>query len=470
MDFNNIKKESIVRFSLENSHIESKAVDEKKGNSKKIRKILWIVIKFMIFVACVGGFSYQITEFITHFYTYPTVVTLDLQEPDSFVKPAITICYLSPVKRTAFCNNFPEMCEHVKDIKSFCSESPHYCRLGNNMYNFMVPKDPDFRFNKDEKSRKMLDDLIKFTDFGIASQMGYGNDYDGPFYMDSALPCYTLNNRAFSNEEPNTGEFLKHLRKSRMGKSTTVEEVQIQVNELEVFDYASKPGALLSVHSPFEVVDPGSDGVILEPNKKYKVHIRLEENHLLKLPYKTDCRDYEEEWIKNGRTGPRSQQVCVNSCWNEYNLKCFNCSKPLMKRQLQATCVTLVQTSCDLEKAGNIVKECLAACKNACKERKYIYKVQQQPYVNRFKDWDGELARIQVGLVVDEPEILVLAHKPQYLAIELFSYIGGFLGCWLGISIWSSSSSAFEILNRFKAIWKKAKEEETKEDKDLWMN
>ncbi|GIY62395.1 hypothetical protein CDAR_50331 [Caerostris darwini] len=44
---------------------------------------------------------------------------------------------------------------------------------------------------------------------------------------------------------------------------------------------------------------------------------------------------------------------------------------------------------------------------------------------------------IDIVVRVDEPEILVLSHKPQYMGVELFSYVGGFMGCWLGLSVWA---------------------------------
>ncbi|GIY55204.1 hypothetical protein CDAR_172971 [Caerostris darwini] len=36
-----------------------------------------------------------------------------------------------------------------------------------------------------------------------------------------------------------------------------------------------------------------------------------------------------------------------------------------------------------------------------------------------------------------ESEITVISHIPQYGEWELFSYIGGLTGCWLGISVWA---------------------------------
>ncbi|GBN88771.1 hypothetical protein AVEN_74896-1, partial [Araneus ventricosus] len=39
-----------------------------------------------------------------------------------------------------------------------------------------------------------------------------------------------------------------------------------------------------------------------------------EEEHLLPHPYQTDCIDYNAEWRRRNKTGPRSQEVCQDLC------------------------------------------------------------------------------------------------------------------------------------------------------------
>ncbi|GFS56968.1 uncharacterized protein TNIN_351931 [Trichonephila inaurata madagascariensis] len=42
---------------------------------------------------------------------------------------------------------------------------------------------------------------------------------------------------------------------------------------------------------------------------------------------------------------------------------------------------------------------------------------------------------IKIEIYVDDSEIVTFRHRPQYLYIEAFSYVGGFIGIWLGISL-----------------------------------
>ncbi|GFT77321.1 hypothetical protein NPIL_438871 [Nephila pilipes] len=49
---------------------------------------------------------------------------------------------------------------------------------------------------------------------------------------------------------------------------------------------------------------------------------------------------------------------------------------------------------------------------------------------------------IAVILHVKSPEVIVMSHKPLYNAMDIFSYIGGLMGCWLGISVWACTGIA----------------------------
>ncbi|GFW17919.1 hypothetical protein TNCV_2231001 [Trichonephila clavipes] len=54
---------------------------------------------------------------------------------------------------------------------------------------------------------------------------------------------------------------------------------------------------------------------------------------------------------------------------------------------------------------------------------------------------------IEVKVFLSDPEVNVMSHNALYTSAELFSYIGGLMGCWLGISVWAS-------VGIFEKIWK----------------
>ncbi|CAL1300855.1 unnamed protein product [Larinioides sclopetarius] len=55
---------------------------------------------------------------------------------------------------------------------------------------------------------------------------------------------------------------------------------------------------------------------------------------------------------------------------------------------------------------------------------------------------------------VKNSEVIIFRHVPLYGSGEIFSHVGGLLGCWLGISVFTFT----DILEKFVkkgAIWKK---------------
>ncbi|GFT90713.1 hypothetical protein NPIL_553111 [Nephila pilipes] len=68
---------------------------------------------------------------------------------------------------------------------------------------------------------------------------------------------------------------------------------------------------------------------------------------------------------------------------------------------------------------------------------------------------------ILVNLIVENPEVIVMSHKPLYNGMDVFSYIGGLMGCWLGISVWACTGIAeatfWTFLHYFKQLAKKSR-------------
>ncbi|GIY62148.1 hypothetical protein CEXT_448601 [Caerostris extrusa] len=89
---------------------------------------------------------------------------------------------------------------------------------------------------------------------------------------------------------------------------TEITHFTLNVEPEETFHPWAEPGAIFALHSPFLAENPFSKGHVLRPGSSYHIHVRLEEEHLLPHPYKTDCIDYESLWKSNNKKGSRSQQ------------------------------------------------------------------------------------------------------------------------------------------------------------------
>ncbi|GFS56523.1 hypothetical protein NPIL_244871 [Nephila pilipes] len=63
---------------------------------------------------------------------------------------------------------------------------------------------------------------------------------------------------------------------------------------------------------------------------------------------------------------------------------------------------------------------------------------------------------IRVRIYIRSPEVIVMSHKPLYTGMDIFSYIGGLMGCWLGISVWAftdiaetTTQTVIDFLNQY---------------------
>ncbi|CAL1289316.1 unnamed protein product, partial [Larinioides sclopetarius] len=80
-------------------------------------------------------------------------------------------------------------------------------------------------------------------------------------------------------------------------------------------------------------------------------------------------------------------------------------------------------------------------------------KLQYKYIVKELKtEGKGFYSDVQVRIL--SPEVTVLQHVPLYGSGEIFSYVGGLLGCWLGISVFSFTD-IIEKFIREVARWKK---------------
>ncbi|GFQ74844.1 uncharacterized protein TNCT_315651 [Trichonephila clavata] len=228
--------------------------------------------------------------------------------------------------------------------------------------------------------------------------------------------CYSSNLHSNDNAEPEkwTINSTRRARRNRIGY------IRLKIPTNESFIYISLPKVFFSVHSPFIPENPRILQNELQIGHKYEIDVHLKEERLLQHPFPTDCTDYVELWRKNNKTGPRSQEACKKKCSDVSEEQCWNCT--LWKKvKCKETCMR------DCSFCEKMYLEELPSCEMKCK-------------VSCFDT-------IHIYLYMDNTEVEVLKHNRLYGTEELFSYIGGLMGCWLGISVWASVS-LFENIYR----------------------
>ncbi|GBN00125.1 hypothetical protein AVEN_275588-1 [Araneus ventricosus] len=84
-----------------------------------------------------------------------------------------------------------------------------------------------------------------------------------------------------------------------------------------------------------------------------------------------------------------------------------------------------------------------------------VVKKAKDPITGRKSPFQVKETIVQV--LVTNPDVTVLSHKPLYGNGELFSYIGGLIGCWLGISVWTLAGIFEKSVARIRRLARKLK-------------
>ncbi|GIY27398.1 uncharacterized protein CEXT_798781 [Caerostris extrusa] len=95
------------------------------------------ILQFSIITVCLTGFLYQTIEFLSLYWTYPTVVDIQVSVPSEIQVPGITFCSSNGInpkvicsmgnfcldagilKEANYCEDFPVMCDDKKVSSDF---------------------------------------------------------------------------------------------------------------------------------------------------------------------------------------------------------------------------------------------------------------------------------------------------------------------------------------------------------------
>lgn len=198
-------------------------------------------------------------------------------------------------------------------------------------------------------------------------------------------------------------------------------------------------GGIFSIHSPNSVLNPFYNGFVIQPGRLYTVHLKVVEEKLLPDPYETQCKDYRAIWKLRGNKGPLSQMTCLTECIMNASLSQCNCVLP----EINFPHSERICNEDELDCLQLNMTECYNLCPQPCDFTDFEYDVQERileddsaSTIQDFYEHKKMNQRRAVVLIfLKRPEIVVYSHRPQYEDIEVFSFLGGYVGMWLGISL-----------------------------------
>ncbi|KAF8795230.1 Acid-sensing ion channel 1 like protein [Argiope bruennichi] len=387
-------------------------------NDSKPRKIFRSVV-FVIFTVL---FLYQCIAFLYYVLQRPSVAEIEILRPETFVSPAYTFCNFNPIKRSKFCAKYPNNC--TKPNEKWCDKNPRFCGT------------PDTQILKEEvisiddleelfHLNHEAEDMVRLVDDEDYNPVGPLPRYPSEYNI---AACFTYYDRVDSPQDPKT--------EKRTPLGTGISEIfTFDPQENELIYPEARAGIMFEVHSPFEAVNPFDTGYFMKPGHLYRITVKMTQEEL-----QTECVNYTEVWLKNNKTGYRSQDACEQKCIGDIVMECLNCTDPLTLYPYpnENFCNPKIEGKntemCDYPEY--IIAECIKGCKDDCVKTKFSYEIKES-FLNRYSLSTEKNESRQIRVRIDFPDVDIqkTTHKPQFKVLEIFSFIGGFLAFWIGLSM-----------------------------------
>ncbi|XP_067144785.1 amiloride-sensitive sodium channel subunit beta-like [Centruroides vittatus] len=368
---------------------------------------------------------------------------MEMKHEANMILPSVTVCNNNRYKRSKYCPENIRNCQ-MNINESFSSQCSYICK-------------------KLDSHRLSTHTALKFCTYCNRSQLIlYGHSFhslvrkleiiqaDNHSYelMDDFLHvtfsqgstcqrnCYVLNSVV-----DKMNFTLKNA--SVQTETRQIMKLFLDLEPEEYIDPTERVEAEIAVHSPFEIVNPFIKGFRAKPGYVNYVNLNVFQKTLLPSPYSTNCINYLQRWKEEGRVGPYTWEMCVHHC--KLNRTVNNC-----KCALKQTVYPHDSPYCQRDDEACVKKqnleECYSVCKPECNSINYRSIISSREFSNDiieiyeciYPKQTRSSIRKRAAVVVfslDRPEFFVYKYVPKYELIEVFSYIGGYMGMWLGISL-----------------------------------
>ncbi|XP_076370864.1 uncharacterized protein LOC143256905 [Tachypleus tridentatus] len=399
------------------------------------------------------GFLYQCITFYQICMSYQVTVDFTVQDPEDVDFPAVTLCASSKFPLSTGLEYVPLESINYSYAKKQSTSRESFL----DKYSYMEEKEPVAEY---------FDSM-------------YGN-------------CFTFN-AAWLNRS----KMVKTPKKNNKNKKEKL-GISVQMPTDEYIFHS----AVIIVHSPYVFPNTRHDSIKLKLGLKYTYFFTQQTSYLLPPPYHTNCTDYDKIGLSTVRPGLLDQKLCYLECvYNKTYEKCgttnvifyplaFEAKEKLGRNFSSAH----TRTPCleEVEKQEIFAKYCNDFCRAPCRKVNYhivrettaLAKGTQKEILHLFKTSVHRLKRFILrknGTDDEEPESkpkieelylkiiprtadnVIIQYNPKFEDIELFGYVGGYLGMWLGLSSFSVGSEVIEFIG--SVIKKLNKKSETTNEK-----
>ncbi|KAF8790660.1 FMRFamide-activated amiloride-sensitive sodium like protein [Argiope bruennichi] len=445
------------------------AVAQLVSSNGSSRKILWFVVLLVGILGC----SYEVYRFLTLYFQYPVVITLEVQNTWKQNFPAVTVCNLNRIP-VFYYDCLLNQNKSVEECMDYCtsrggyrseetfrpvlpSAIKRYASCSSNFDGvFSKERSQSLQFlnrylslSKEQRSKlgHQSENFIKTCTFNgeSCSISNFSN-----FLSIEFGNCFTFN----GNYETKG----KTLQTPYIGPNSGLE---LTLN-LEVQDYSPitpSIGARVVIHKSESQPNPEDYGININPGSETSVAIRQTSIYRLPHPYRDKCRNYEEQ----DSISPKDQEDCIRKCMQSANLRRCGCVDPFLpseqsfdlcdiQNQTSVCCLDEVMKSlskddppcpcplpCESTRYEMTISTALWPARSFYKVKNHSNKIctdsvmhideEEQEYLTK----KSRIAKLKVFYQTLEKSFY--KQEPMFQESELFSQLGGQMGLWLGISL-----------------------------------
>ncbi|GFS89600.1 uncharacterized protein NPIL_315571 [Nephila pilipes] len=399
----------------------------------QFQRFLWA----LVLVACLSGFSYQTYHFSILYRRKPSVVQIEVENDGLAEFPAITLCNTNRLRKSEFCKYKSEICD--ENSTNLTLSEPE---IGEIIFEILS--------EKKSAQKKLLGhtaDMIQSCIFNGRPIVGeeecmkmVEHSYD-PDYGN----CYTIPPR-------NTKGEILEAREADFWQEANDLSLLVDMESDELLERKRRPGMIVTVHDDSSSPDIHTDGQMLSPGFSYTLAIQKTSIHLLPLPYKTNCTDYTSlPWQKTSKRRHTSR-LCTVGCSQYYQLqKCKFVTKNLSlfyeELPYNPKRITEDDTLCAETEEQRTQDYCRSICGLPCRDTIFVVTTGSTPLTERDiydhhihsrlnRTWEDKMKNlVHLKIYFSTLEHTIYRHMPKYDTMELFSYLGGYSGVWLGFSL-----------------------------------
>ncbi|GIY72939.1 uncharacterized protein CDAR_277501 [Caerostris darwini] len=400
------------------------------------------IIKIAVFVMCLVGFAYQTLNFMWMYLAYPTVVNVYISNPYEIVKPAITVCNKNrgdcrsrcPVTVTALAPNYHSPAwREIPFYRMFvmgCYSSDGQLPLKNPLGKQFPSLIASLRSVSHEINLKRVRDLKRRT--FLCSQPKYKCTFDDPAEFCDKYPakCPGLDPQYTYSGLITLDQIIdkKYDWKSSLAEAHNDTVIKLCIDKLEeksrmckkpyrrvpVIDAKGEPNVCHTI-----------DSLVGRPEEEDQIYPNT---YVLELHLDTQGEEYVvftdpvllQMMIHDRRTlvNPFSQGSSLEAGVH-YKAFVSMTAKELLPLPYDTKCLDYLKEWRENNGTGPLNH---LMCVERCKLRKLLE-------MNKCIDRNVDYPHIEQLC----PQVQSRRHLVQ--SVEMFSYIGGYMGMWLGLSL-----------------------------------